>query len=344
MVEAKAKQSARRGFTFALSALLIALTLISMAFFSSQWRKSQQISYNEVLPSDAVKLKDKIAGDMRSLTGASADVRRTGTSEAAVKVSFSLPLKKEGAEIADMSKYSQSLASSLRGSGVEAAISANVSGNSPTVITLPDSGSFALQNSIGGDVASYSHPSGWQPVAMNASFYCNKRVASISSIALAGTGGSAVSYGVVFREQDGRTYTQTATGTTQGNATLTVNFDDGTRIAYLIRLSPSSQNTTTINYTKSPGAYLILPFDANASLSAGGLQDYSDFQNNFTLGGGSAASAPASAMSEDCKTGSCYVFNGSNKYLNGTLPNATQAAAVQGTHNFGFETTYNVSG
>lgn len=341
---AKSKPSALRGFTFALSALLIALTLISMAFFAAQWRKTQQFSYNEVLPSDASRLQDKISGDLRSLTGASADVRRTGASTAGVKMSFSLPLKKEGSQIVDMGKYAQSLASSLRGSGVEAAVYSGISGSTPSIITFPDSGLFSLQNNLGNDIASYSQPVGWQPVSVNASFFCSKRVASIVSMAVQSAGGASVAYRAVFREQGGRTYTQSATGTMNSNVTLVVNFDDGSRITYLARLSPSSQNITTVNYTKSPGAFLILPFDANASLSAGGLQDYSGFQNNFTLGGGAAANLPASSLATGCKSGSCYVFNGSNKFLNGTLPNVTEALAVQGTQNFGFETAYNVSG
>ena len=344
MGTAKAGQSSLRGFTFALSALLIALTLISMAFFASQWRKSQEVSYNEVLPSDAAHLQDKIAGDFSSLSGANAQVARTGASSALVQLSFSLPLKKEGAQVLDLSHYSQALASSLRGSGVEAAVSSGVSGSSPTIMTLPDSGALALENDGTSDMMTYSHPLGWQPVAVNVSFFCNKRVASMGNISVQSGGGSAVTYNIVFREQGGRSFSQSVAATTTSNATLNITFDDGSQIAYLAQLSPGSQNVTIINYTKSPGAYLVLPFDANVSLAAGGMKDYSIFGNNFTLGGGVSANAPAISLSTGCRAGSCYVFNGSNQLISGSLPNVTQAGGVPGTQNFGFETTYNVSG
>lgn len=333
--------SAKRGFTFTVSAILIALTLVSMAFFASQWRKSQEVSYNEVLPSDSVRLQDRIASDFRTLSGVSADVQRTGTSSAAIKISFSLPLKKEGADVVDMSQYSSALASSLRGTGVEAAIYGNISGNSPTVVLFPDAGAFSLQNDMGGDLATYVHPAGWKASALNATLYCAKRAISVGEILVQNNAGTAVPYQVVFKEQDGRTYTKTATAYTTSTMEMNVTFEDGSQATVRTVLSPSS-NTTTVNYTKSPGAYFILPLDANASTLAGDVRDYSGHQNNFTLGGGTAGYAPAWSLS--CKAGGCYVFDGSNDLINGTLSNLTQSGGVPGTQNFGFETYYNASG
>ena len=335
------KIPSRQGFTYTVSALMIALTLISMAYFSSQWRASQQLSYNEVLPSDSFWLASKVSGDLRSLTGAYAEIIKTGNSTADVLVSVSFPLEKEGADAVDISQYPARLASTLRGSGVEASLYSGMSGSSSTVIFLPDSGSLSLQNSLGSDVAAITHPLGWQASRFNMTLYINKRVALLSNITVQNGGGTAIPYSITIREQDGRTFVRSASACPACNATLTAFFDDGSTLAVRSSLSASS-NSTSINYTKSPGAYLVLPFDSNSTLSLGGVADYSVFQNNLSLGGGSSANAPAWSVS--CKSGSCFLFDGSNDFLNGTLPNFTQAGDVPGSQNFGFESYYNLSG
>lgn len=332
---------ARQGFTFTVSALMVALTLVSMAYFSSQWRASQQLSYNEVLPSDSFWLESKVSSDLRSLTGVSAEIIKASNTTADALVSFSLPLKKEGSDAVDLSQYSAQLASALRGSGVAASLYSGMSGNSPTIVRLPDSGTVALWNSFGSDVATMASPLGWQPSAFNITIYIAKHVSSLPNITIQGGAGSAIPYAVTFREQDGRAFSRNATAYSTSNATFIALFDDGSIFTLKSVFSPSS-NSTTVNYTKSSGAYLILPFDSNSSLSLGGISDYSVFQNNFTLGGGNSANAPAWTAS--CKAGSCFLFDGVNDYLNGTSLNLTQGAAVPGSQNFGFENHYNLSG
>jgi hypothetical protein len=318
-----------RGFTFTISAILIAITLISMAFFAFQWRSSQQLSYTRILPSDSIRLQDMVSAEFRALSGISAEVKRANSSSAAVKMSFFLPLKKEGADIIGMQQFSSSLAQSLRGSGIEAAL---YSPSLEKAALFPDGGRLSLSSREGEDAAIYTHPAGWVPSAINITLYCTKNVRPLGPIYVEAAG--SIPYQIIVKEYGGKTYLQSASIHTSGKAELNVSFYDGSEAKITTLLLPFS-NTTALTYTKSPDAYLILPFDENASLAEGGVRDYSGNQNNFTLGGGNPSHAPS--WSVLCKAGGCYVFDGSDDFLNASLPNLTQSGVISSSYNFGFE-------
>ncbi|MDK2907943.1 MAG: hypothetical protein PWQ87_401, partial [Candidatus Woesearchaeota archaeon] len=71
------------------------------------------------------------------------------------------------------------------------------------------------------------------------------------------------------------------------------------------------------NWYRNDSSVMVLnmPFDNNIStIEAGAIRDYSPYQNNGTLGGGSSSSAPTYKSGSDCISGGCYQFDG-NDYI-----------------------------
>lgn len=491
----------KKGFTFTISMLLLCLTMVAMASYAQEWRKSQQLSFTELLPSEGIRLQERVSAGLMEVLGADAYVRKTSSNTSSAKVEMRLPFKKEGLPIVDIKSYASGLPAALRGTGYEASLSANnLVNSSPTVTFISDSGSMVFSNDGPNDVAAYNHPRAWRPSTITADISCDKTSSSVGELAISeipsdATGTSwvyddrvvypynldesywcygitslpgycgwlienstnyvysgtqslkmiqencgelaflswdyavsnnlylnatqysgfhfavnggptgvitlefslrstagrlsytlgsipantwrvfdipmstinpqnlsfrgtsfrersstycrgmppylnvtyyvdelylvplkTVTYTVNYREANGRSYTRTNSTYLTHNASMLVGYADGTQLLFNSSFGGNlTANFTQLSYTKSPGAALMLPFDSNASVSAGAVRDYSPFKNNMTPGGGTSANAPAWA-SYDCAAGSgCYNFDGINDFINGSIANYTEA-------------------
>lgn len=329
-----------RGFTFTVSVLIISITLISMAAFSQEWRRSQQASFTELLPSEASRVQEGVSADFAQMSSASASVRRPSASTASVEISASLPFKKEGAQLADAAEYSASLPMVLRGKDFEAVVSAaGFSGSNATVMRFFDSGELAENNSGPHDVLTYYHPIGDAPANITLAIFSNKEYVSAGELLIVNASGSGdgCNYTITYSEGSGRGFSRTASAAKTSNASLTISYLDGTQLRIESNFSPSlARNFTRIYYTKSPGALLVLPLDQNATT------DYSQFAVSMSLGGGVAGQSPQ--WVSDCRAGGCFSFDGSNDFISASnLPLAESAVEfAQGPErlaNGGFEAT-----
>jgi len=309
----KKPSSPSAGFTFTISALVISLTLLAMAQFVTEWRRSGQVSLSETSAAQSSNLQQRVSSDLSAMLGARASLSKTGASSAMASLYLSLPLKKEGAGLASLPQYSSSLSASLGAAGVEAALYSNLSGQNGTVILFTDNGTLVMGNQQLADSAVFNHPAGWLPSKINITLRSAKAASSVGQIQKQDAGGTpTVTYSIAFYDSTGRSFVRTASAQATHNATLEIDYSDGTRLLVGSQFSPSlAQNFTYVYYTKSPGAYLVLPFDGSST-----LQDYSGNSLQFQLGGGVAAESPS--PSSGCKSGVCYTFDGSNDYINAT--------------------------
>jgi len=309
----KKAASPSAGFTFTISALVISLTLLAMAQFVTEWRRSGQVSFTETSAAQSSNVQARASLDLGEMLGARASLSKTSASSAVASLYVSLPLKKEGAGLASISQYSSSLSSSLGAAGIEAAIYTNLSGQNGTVILFTDNGTLVMDNQQAADSVVFNHPTGWLPSNISITLRSSKAVSSVGQIQKQDAGGTpTLTYSIAFYDSTGRSFVRTASAQAAHNASLQIDYPDGTRLLVGSQFSPSlTQNFTYIYYTKSPGAYLVLPFDGSSA-----LQDYSGNSLQFQLGGGVAAESPS--PSSGCKSGTCYSFDGSNDYINAT--------------------------
>ena len=136
------KPGSKAGFTFTLSIVLLALTLISVASFAQEWRKSQQVSFTEILPSESMRLQERVAASLGQIVGADGSIK-SDSSSTVLSISTQQPFKREGESIAQISDYSESLPSNLRNLGYEAVLDANkISGSNSAVIVTSNNGSM----------------------------------------------------------------------------------------------------------------------------------------------------------------------------------------------------------
>jgi len=98
-----------------------------------------------------------------------------------------------------------------------------------------------------------------------------------------------------------KTYTQNSLACSPNNP-----YDaDGDNMTYIYNWFKNDSSLAVLN----------MPFDNNISTTEpGAIRDYSPYQNNGTLGGGSASSAPIYKSGSDCISGGCYQFDG-NDYV-----------------------------
>lgn len=305
-----------RGFTFTISALLISVTLLSMAAFSQEWRRGQQSPYVELAPSDAIRTSERVSSDFAAVLGATAEARRLNATSAWLRFSGTLPLGKEGSPVSQLSDYSSSLASSLRSRGFEATIySGGLAGQNATAITAAGSGRLEISSDGNFDSAVIYHPSGWTPSAISIQVSCGKS-AAFSGEPLADGSGGNLRYSVGYSQPDGTKYLRTLLGSQSGNLSFTVSFADGSRLVGESRFSAAlPQNYTALRFTKSPSPLLVLPFEEISASAGSDITDLSPYRRPLLLGGGTAANSPA--LVPGCRFGYCYSFDGLNDRISG---------------------------
>ena len=304
------KPSIKNGFTFTLSIVLLAITLIAVASFAQEWRKSQQVSFTEILPSDAVRLQERVAAGVGQLVQADGSVK-SDNSSTTLSLSIEQPFKREGDSLSQFSDYSESLPSNLRNLGYEAVLDANkISGSNSTVIVTSNNGSLVHSNDGAYDVTTFYQPNGFVPSTIYASISCDKQASSVGDISSVGGSGAGTGqyYVINYTEPSGRSYLRNYYATPDSNTSLSIVYPDDTLLYFDSRFSESGPNRTSIHYTKSSAGALILPFNQNAT---GVVRDYSLFRENVTLAPGN--SSPA--WKPDCSRGGCYLFDGSGDYM-----------------------------
>lgn len=333
----------RRGFTITVSIVLISITLISMALFSGQWAKSNQASAAALLPAGALRMQERLASDLSRLVNANASMGRQ-SSFAVFSLTGSFPFKKEGLPLFNSSEFSSMLPRVGQGSGFELIAAAeNMSSGNATVVLFGNGGFVQYSNQPVRDAATIYHPQGQLPLGLNVSVYCREPAISMPNITASSASGSGAgfTYAVSYLEPN-RTAYKTATVNKTHNISFEVNYYDGGSLAISSGFSPSYQrNFTSISLTKSPGAYLILPFDSNATLAWGSITDFSGSARHFTPGGGAAAAMPL--WLPFCNFGGCYYFDATNDYMSGPVLNISESPADvelgnELVENGGFET------
>ena len=304
------KPKSKNGFTFTLSIVLLAITLIAVASFAQEWRKSQQVSFTEILPSESMRLQERVAVGVGQLVQADGSVKSDDTSTM-LSLSTSQPFKREGEALTQFSDYSESLPSNLRNLGYEAVLDANkISGSNSTVIVTSNNGSLVHSNDGAYDITTFYQPNGFVPNTIYATISCGKQAILVGDIASAGGSsyGAGQYYIVNYTEPSGRNYLRNYYAAPNSNTTMSIIYGDNTLLYFDSRFSQSGQNRTSIHYTKSSSGALILPFNQNTT---GAVRDYSLFPENVTLASGN--SAPT--WKPDCSRGGCYQFDGTGDYM-----------------------------
>jgi hypothetical protein len=93
-------------------------------------------------------------------------------------------------------------------------------------------------------------------------------------------------------------------------APVNVSDSEGANLTYIFNWYRNGDSLTVLN----------MPFDSNVSVAqADAIKDYSDSENHGTLGGGNQSYAPAYRSGDDCVSGGCYEFDGSDDFID--LPN-----------------------
>ncbi|GEM_PF-1871152 len=316
----------KKGYTFTISIILISAAIITLAAFALEWRKSQgQAQANLAHATQALRLSGIIGYDFSSLIGQSTQISKNGT-HASVSLQTTFPFSKEGLALANLSKYSRQIPMLVKEHPYELVLVSNgFMGQQATVVNLPDSGAYSHSNNgqNNTDNISYTHPQGWSPAYIDLSIYCEKNYESIVPLAASGGGSPAINYTVAYSDL-GSKETTSILADPVSITSYSVNFSDGTNLSFISNLSADG-NLTTVSYTKSPSAHLVLTFDSNvSSTDTGAILDYSQFANNMTLGGGTQANAPL--WEPGCIRGyGCYRFDGSDDYINRSNIDFTQA-------------------
>ncbi|MCX8198219.1 MAG: carbohydrate binding domain-containing protein [Candidatus Micrarchaeota archaeon] len=318
----KAASKASSGFTFTISSLIIALTLISLAQFSSDWSRSRQASIEISLQDEPLSVQNAIASDFASMLGAKGGIRRTGAGSAVSSASATFPFEQEGLPFGSAKDYSLFLAAAASKSGLEISIYPNISSAGGTALFYPKNGSFDIASQGQFDKATYIHPAGWAPSEINITLRSLKAAQSVGEFVVQNEESmqepETITYNLLYFEP-GKSFSRTAIAQRSHNLSLQILYPDQTQILIHSGFSMSLQkNYTSISYTKSPGAYLVFPFE-----SPNPLADYYNHGFFFELGGGMPESSPQHV--EDCISGSCYEFDGVDDYLNISLLDFTQS-------------------
>ena len=318
-----------RGFTFTISAVMICATLIALSVIAWDWRNTHEAALTRVLPSwEGMRMENRAGADLAEIYGASAKVERNSSS-VFLTVAATFPFKKEGAALALPGEYARGIRNALLGnSPYEAALQAAVAGGSEqAVLGLPDSGEVRHSNegSNGTDFALLRHPLGWRQASVDVAISCGKYASSVSPLVSQGSGSTYnVSYRVIHYSPDGNNSTSTISADASSAVSYSVSYSDGGVLSFSSNLSARN---TSVSYTKSPSARLVLPFDLEVNSTANGaVRDYSIYGNDVTLGGGDAAHAPAWVA--DCRAGGCYRFDGVDDFATARNLNITDGAVA----------------
>ncbi len=320
----------KSGYTFTLSVLLLAATIISLAIYSIEWRRISQ-SQPAVLsnPLDAIFLEDLVSADVSYLHGGKAEINRNST-HVILKVASNFPYRKEGFQPTDLSEYASMFPSLLSSKIPYEVIFASypVSSSNQNGITFPDSGAAYFENNgtNGADAITFRHPSGWKLTDVSASVFCNKSNSYAPSDIVVQGGSGPISHNIFYNDSAGILAYKTGSSSENTAVSWSVLFKDGSNLSVVTNLS-ESENVTRVSYTKSPGAVLVMPFDDPVTTSAvGAVKDYSAYANNGTLGNGSAESVPDWGGG---KSGGAYLFSYDNdgKKLNNTFINVPAPAS-----------------
>ena len=271
--------------------------------------KDIQVSFTEILPSESVRLQERVAIGIGQMVQADGSIK-SDDSSTVLSISTQQPFKREGADLAQLSDYSESLPSNLRNLGYEAVLDANkMSGSSSAVIVTSNNGSLVHSNEGAYDVTTFYQPSGFVPNTIYAAISCDKQAASVGDIfSVGGTGGAGQYYVINYTEPSGRSYLRNYYATPNSNTTMRITYPDNTLLYFDSRFSQSGQNATSMHYTKSSSGALILPFNQNTTSA---VRDYSLFRENVTL----ASNNSTPVWKSDCSRGGCYRFDGKGDYM-----------------------------
>lgn len=306
-----------KGFTFTASMLILSITLVAMAAFAFEWRNSQQASFSALSPSDNIRVQERISADFYQMLGVSAKAEQQGAQDV-VKVGGQFPFKKEGAPLADASEYANSLPYIFRNSGFEAVVAASgIDGSSADVITVANGASVSLSNAGATDTVAYSHPAGRAPSDVYVTIYCDKEGATAGNPVVNGnqSNPSGPTYHLNFTDAGNANFSFDNTSVQGGSLSFAAHYPDGSVFSFGSDFSGEGSNTTSFSYSKSPGAALVLPFDADPP-TVHSVTDYSPYSNDFTEGDGIPSHIPM-WMGTGCKYLGCFSFNGQGQLLVG---------------------------
>ncbi|MCX6770355.1 MAG: hypothetical protein NT051_06835, partial [Candidatus Micrarchaeota archaeon] len=186
-----------------------------------------------------------------------------------------------------------------------------VSGSRATAVSFTGNGSLALSNNGSYDIAVYRHPDGVLPSAISFIANCSQNASSVGEFKPDPSSSSpnGTHYSFLLEDGTGRTYFRESYFPSSANASINALFEDGA-LLFLASEFSQAENKTSIHFTKSPGAVLILPFDSNDGGSF--ARDYSPADLQIASGSGIAE---PQFTEENCTYGGCVLFNGEGQYL-----------------------------
>jgi hypothetical protein len=292
------------GFTFAISAIIISLTLLSLSEFKSEWIRMTDYSLQDKTPS-FIFLKSKISQDLSEIFKVKGNAVREYSlgSLTFYNLSINFPFDREGVNLSKkLSKY----ASSYRSENIGISIFSNLSGEYKKAIIFSDNASLSLTNELPLDVVVFRGPNSGVPRSINIVVKTSNIIESEPKFFQQSLGGaSSVGYNFIISDSlENHIFQISFQETLYHNDTFYVKFVDGSE---LIIQSSYPPFFIYAYYTKSPSSYLVLPFDFPAP-----LKDYSKFNHSF-------AYSNVYITNSDCIFGDCLVFNPSSQ-INSSIP------------------------
>jgi|GEM_PF-6170469 len=280
---------ARKGFTFTISVLIVALTLITVAAYSKEKPKSLPAANPEIVSQEAALLAiSRISSDFSAMLRASAAAKPLNATHSEISLSVSLPLSKEGQPVlSDLNGYSRLLARVLAPQGIGAVVSAErISGKNNATVMHIGEGGIDFSNTGHEDIAVFRSPPGWRPLEADIAISCDRSSSAMGPIRVVNStpfSGSGPTYAITYEDNRGARGFSAPSASTS-TASFLAEYPDGGYLRLTSTVSDSNEgNAITVQSAKSPSARLVLPFDAE---DGAGL-DYSQAGASMTPGGSS---------------------------------------------------------
>jgi hypothetical protein len=293
-----------KGFTFTISIILLSITLVSLVTYSEEMKNENARVFAPAVSSGGAAAASRVSYAAGELLRTSLSIEKESGNSTKSGLLARFPLAKEGYPLCDMRAFSAGLAYSMGGALVEPVVQSSAISGSSAVVANFSTGAYAYESNNGSmDIVSLYHMPGIFPHEIAIVANCSGNASDVGQFELANSTSSlSVRYSFNLTDGTGASHYRELLAPNSSNATLAAHFADGTLLYLDSRLSPAGQNYTSIHYTKSAQATLVLPFDENSSVSA---RDYSQYGLMATLGTGEAA---PSWQDSDCPAGGCYNF------------------------------------